>query len=137
MTTSIFSSLFDEDGSATSPQLRAAAIAAPEDRRSDFPGWSAAAPDAVGRDRRRTSMPSPLSLIVALAAELEASEARARQAEHQLAAHGRHCICRAAEIAGEEAEEATVTEAGATEMNGCIAMDRDIAAPTLDVRFAA
>lgn len=55
-------------------------------------------------DRRQASMPSPLSLIVALAAELEASEARARRAEHLLAAHGRHCICRA-----EEAEEAGST----------------------------
>lgn len=83
-------------------------------------------------------MPSPLSLIVALAAELEATEARARRAEGQLAAHGRHCICRAAEIAGEETEEPTVSTAGATEMNGCIAMDRDIAALALDVlRFAA
>ncbi len=78
-------------------------------------------------------MPSPLSLIVALAAELEASESRARRAEHQLAAHGRHCICRAAEIAAEEAEEPTVSTAGEAEMDGCLALDRDIAASEPDI----
>jgi hypothetical protein len=133
MDTSIFTSLFDEASSATSPQLRAAEIAAMKDPRSDFPGWSAAAPDAVGRDRRHAAMPSPLSLIVALAAELEATEARARRAEGQLAAHGRHCICRAGEIAAEEAEEPTVSTAGEAEMDGCLATDRDIAAPNLDI----
>lgn len=76
--------IFDEAGTAKSPQLAAAGIGA--------------------SDRRQASMPSPLSLIVALAVELEASEARARRAEHLLAAHGRHCICRA-----EEAEEAGST----------------------------
>ncbi len=51
---------------------------------------------------------SPLALIRSLADQLEASRARAAEAERQLATHHRHCICRAGEIAAEEAEAMSV-----------------------------
>ncbi len=86
MTNSIFSDLFDEAGRAASPQL--------PDRTAKRDDWS----------------PSPLALIRSLASQLEASEARAVEAERKLAAHGRHCICRAGEIAAEEAEALTAVE---------------------------
>jgi hypothetical protein len=86
MTNSIFSDLFDEAGRAASPQL--------PDRTAKHSDWS----------------PSPLALIRSLADQLEASEARAAEAERQLAAHGRHCICRAGEIAAEEAEAMMAVE---------------------------
>lgn len=85
MNIDILNFLLGEADEATSPQLRDVGDMA----------WAG----------RTSFAPSELSLIVALAAELEASEARARYAETLLAAHGRHCICRAAEIAGEEAME--------------------------------
>lgn len=42
---------------------------------------------------RHSSEPSQLALIEALAAELEASEARLRHVEGLLASHQEHCIC--------------------------------------------
>lgn len=84
MTSFIFSSIFNEASAVLSPQKCERDVAAPGGRYS--------------------CEPSPLSLIVALAAELEASEARARYAETQLAEHDRHCICRAAVVAAEVAE---------------------------------
>lgn len=100
----ILNFLLDEADEATSPQLRDATASA-----------------SAGRP---SSAPSELALIVALAAELEATEARARHAEHLLAAHGRHCICRAAEIAAEEAMEsgsAWTAEAAGDPMSGLTA----------------
>jgi hypothetical protein len=44
-----------------------------------------------------------LSAVAALMLAFEAAETRAKRAERQLAAHSAHCICRAAEIAAEEA----------------------------------
>jgi hypothetical protein len=85
MNIDILNLLLDEVDRAMSPQL------------SD-----AAAPASAPRP---SFAPSEVALIVALAAELEATEARARHAESLMAAHGRHCICRAAEIAAEEAME--------------------------------
>lgn len=104
MNIDILNLLLDEADEATSPQL----------------------PDvtAPASDLRPSSAPSELALIVALAAELEASEARARHAEDLLAAHGRHCICRAAEIAAEEAMEsgsAWVAEAAGDPVSGLTA----------------
>jgi hypothetical protein len=84
MRTSTFSTLFAEVGSATSPQL-------------PYSDEFASAP-------RPASAPGARALFNALLAELLASEARAQRAEARLAAHGRHCICRAAEIAAEDAE---------------------------------
>lgn len=84
MRTSIFSPLFDEAGPATGPQL-------------PFSDEFASAP-------RPASAPGARALFNALLAELQASETRAQRAEARLAAHGRHCICRAAEIAAEDAE---------------------------------
>ena len=46
---------------------------------------------------RYSSEPDPLALIEALAAELEASEARLRHVEGLLASHHEHCICSATE----------------------------------------
>lgn len=104
MNIDILNLLLDEGDEATSPQLRDA-IAPACALRSSF-------------------APSELALIVALAAELEASEARARHAETLLAAHGRHCICRAAEIAAGEAVEfgsAWTTEAVGDPVSGLTA----------------
>ncbi|GLQ38815.1 hypothetical protein GCM10007908_24350 [Rhizobium albus] len=80
MTNSIFSDLFNEAEGAASPQLPELA--------SKQPAMSL----------------SPLALIRSLADQLETSRARAAEAERQLATHHRHCICRAGEIATEEAE---------------------------------
>lgn len=44
-----------------------------------------------------------LSAVAALMLAFEAAEVRARSAERLLAAHSAHCICRAADIAAEEA----------------------------------
>ena len=85
MNIDILNLLLDEADEAASPQLRDATAPAPA--------------------LRPSFAPSEVALIVALAAELEATEARARHAEGLLAAHGRHCICRAAEIAAGEAME--------------------------------
>ena len=85
MNIDILNLLLDEADEAASPQLR-----------------DAVAPASASRP---SFAPSEVALIVALAAELEATEARARHAKHLLAAHGRHCICRAAEIAAGEAME--------------------------------
>ena len=48
---------------------------------------------------RHSSEPSQLALIEALAAELEASEARLRHVETLLVSHHEHCICSATETA--------------------------------------
>lgn len=80
MTNSIFSDLFDEAEGAASPQL----------------------PELAPKQREMSS--SPLALIRSLVDQLEASRARVAEAERQLSAHRRHCICRAGEIAAEEAE---------------------------------
>ncbi len=96
--------LLDEADEITSPQLRDA--------------------NPVASAGRTSFAPSELSLIVALAAELEASEARARHAEGLLAAHGRHCICRATEIAAGEAMEpgsARMAEAAGDPVSGLTA----------------
>lgn len=85
MNIDILNLLLDEADEAASPQLRDA--------------------NAPASASRPSFAPSEVALIVALAAELEATEARARHAEALLAAHGRHCICRAAEIAAGEAVE--------------------------------
>jgi hypothetical protein len=95
MTNSIFSDLFDEAGRTASPQL--------PDRTAERADWS----------------PSPLALIRSLASQLEASEARAVEAERKLAAHGRHCICRAGEIAAEEAEALMAVEDTQSIMADC------------------
>lgn len=104
MTTTILSDLFDQATPAASPQLRERDCQATTATRlgldSEFSGA------AVGIRRP----PSLLPVIKALAAQIKASEARARFAESQLAAHGRHCICRAADIAAEEAIETTAVE---------------------------
>ena len=84
MRTSTFSTLFDEAGSATSPQLPVS--------------------DEFASARRPASAPGARALIDALLAELLASETRAQRAEARLVAHGRHCICSAAEIAAEDAD---------------------------------
>ncbi len=86
MRTSIFSSLFNEAGPATRPQLPVS--------------------DEFASAPRPASALGAGALIDALLAELLASEARAQRAEARLAAHGRHCICSAAEIAVEDAEAA-------------------------------
>lgn len=104
MDTTTLNLIFDEADRATSPQL------------PDADGWSSGAQSSFA--------PSELALIVALAAELEATEARARHAEHLLAAHGRHCICRAGEIAAGEAMEsrsAWTAEAVGDPMSGLTA----------------
>lgn len=44
-----------------------------------------------------------LSVVAALMLALDAVEARATLAESQLAAHDRHCICRASHVAAENA----------------------------------
>lgn len=84
MRTSTFSTLFDEAGSATSPQL-------------PFSDEFASAP-------RPASTPATRALFNALLAELLASEGRAQRAEARLAVHDRHCICGTAQIAAEDAE---------------------------------
>lgn len=86
MRTSIFSTFFDEAGPATSPQLPVS--------------------DEFASAPRPASTPGAGALINALLAELLASETRAQRAEARIAAHGRHCICSAAEIAVEDAEAA-------------------------------
>jgi len=48
---------------------------------------------------RHSSEPDSLALIEALAAELEASEAKLRHVEGLLASHQEHCICSATETA--------------------------------------
>lgn len=48
---------------------------------------------------RHSSEPSQMALIEALAAELEATEARLRHVEGLLASHLDHCICSATETA--------------------------------------
>ena len=48
-----------------------------------------------------------LSAVAALMLSLDMAEARARSAERQLAAHARHCICHAAEVADEVARDAS------------------------------
>jgi hypothetical protein len=46
-----------------------------------------------------------LSAVAALMLAFEAAEQRARSAERQLADHHRHCICRAASVAAEDAAD--------------------------------
>lgn len=86
MSSLLFSSIVLKVGTALSPQET----------------WR----EGDGHPGRYAWGPSLRSLIVALAAELEASEARVRFAEARLADHGRHCICNAAMVAAEEREAA-------------------------------
>lgn len=51
--------------------------------------------------------------VAALMRTLAEVEARALSAEQQLAAHHRHCICRAAQVAAEAGEQAAALQAAA------------------------
>lgn len=54
-----------------------------------------------------------LSAVAALMLSLDAAEARARSAELELAAHVRHCICHAADVAAAGSCEAGALRAAA------------------------
>ncbi|MBS9721474.1 hypothetical protein JYU29_12340 [Tianweitania sp. BSSL-BM11] len=98
MTNTISNDLIDQAIPVASPQLRERvdqAAGATRPGRYDHKLDEAA--------RRPARFPSRLSLIEPLVAQIRMLEARARSAEQKLAAHGRHCICRAATIATEEA----------------------------------
>lgn len=54
-----------------------------------------------------------LSAVAALMLSLDAAEARARVAETRLAAHERHCICHAVDVAAADSCEAAALRAAA------------------------
>jgi hypothetical protein len=118
MTNTIFSDLFDQATPAASPQLRDPTRVATGATRLGLDDHELGGA-AVGIARP----PSLLPVIKAIAAQMEASEARARFAESQLAAHGRHCICRAADIAADEAGVVSGLEVGSASLASCDAVD--------------
>ena len=54
-----------------------------------------------------------LSAVAALMLSLDAAEARARVAETRLAAHARHCICHAVDVAAADSCEVAALRAAA------------------------
>jgi len=54
-----------------------------------------------------------LSAVAALMLSLDAAEARARSAKFKLAAHARHCICHAADVAAADSCEVAAFRAAA------------------------
>ena len=54
-----------------------------------------------------------LSAVAALMLSLDAAEARAHSAELKLAAHARHCICHAADVAGADSSQVAALRAAA------------------------